>query len=129
MFFWAGDNSIGRKLDSGADVIRVNFDRSIQAGELPAGAVFVAKALDESARELASMRLQRHGTFAVFELLPNFRALGSSTYRLRVYKGSQLLYESPADRRQPPISSRSETKSSWMRFHWPFGWRTGRRMG
>ncbi|MBL9168531.1 MAG: HYR domain-containing protein [Verrucomicrobiales bacterium] len=89
----SGDDGI-RLIFGGADVIRVNFDRSIQAGELPAGAVFVAKALDESARELASMRLQRHGTFAVFELLPNFRALGSSTYRLRVYKGSQLLYES-----------------------------------
>ncbi|MCI0541994.1 MAG: HYR domain-containing protein, partial [Verrucomicrobiales bacterium] len=100
----------GVRFDFGAaEGVRMMFDGFARADQLPAEAVFTATALGEAGETLASLRLQRHSGYALLEAVPDFTALASATYSVRLYNGTRLVYESlgrtAPPPNQPPLSN------------------------
>ncbi len=100
----------GLRLDFGAaEGIRLDFDDSLQAKPLPAGAVFAVTALPAGGALGASLRLERSQSYPLLETIPDLSGLGSTTYGLRLYKGADLIYESrgrtPIPANQSPLKN------------------------
>lgn len=100
----SGSVASGLRLDPGEVTgLRVDFDQTQAAASLAAGSEFRVVVLGPDSAPMATLRMVRNNTFPVFDAIPDFSPLGSPMFGIRLYKGSQVIYESN-NRIAPPPS-------------------------